>query len=80
LTAAFAQRALQPLGDVLKVKQYKKSGEVPFLLTAELSEIKERGGKELSKRVNGTAHIYIQDEFNNVVGRADVPLSTLCPG
>jgi hypothetical protein len=80
LTASFQQRRLHPVSDALQLRRYKKSGEVPFIVYAELSEIKEQGGRKLAKRVNGTAYIYIQDELNNVVSRANVPLSTLCPG
>lgn len=79
-TAGFAQMRLDPKKDKSKITKYQKSGEVPFRLTCELTETKEYKGKMLSKRVDGTARIYILDSEGKVIDKKSTSLSVLCPG
>lgn len=65
-------------GDKDKSK-YVKSGKIPFKMYAALYEIKESVGKQVRKRQNGTANIFIQDSDGNVVLTKFMSMEKMCP-
>jgi len=79
--ADFQTRKLHPVRDWLRIRKYKESGEVPFIVTANFYEIKEHRGRTLERRITrATAHVYVRDDQGQIVDRQDVALITLCPG
>jgi hypothetical protein len=60
-------------------RKYQKSGEIPFRITAELTELKESKGRILRKRATGTARIAILDIEGKKVISKSMSLAKLCP-
>lgn len=73
--ASFGARKL----DAKQKKKYKKSGKVPYRITASLYEHKESKGKKLSKRLKGTGRFYVLDSEGKVVLKKSMSLAKLCP-
>lgn len=60
-------------------RRYAKKGEIPFRMTAGLYEIREEGGRQVRKRLNGKARFYLTDSEGKVVLKKSAALGTLCP-
>lgn len=57
---------------------FKQTGKVQFILFCALNEVKERSGRVLSQRQNGTAEIRILDSEKKIVASASRPLEKMC--
>ncbi len=79
-TSGFAQLRLDPKKAKSKISKYKASGKVPIRITAELVEMRVYKGKNVSKRANGTARIYVLDTEGKIVLKKSMSLSVMCPG
>ncbi len=60
-------------------KKYEKSGKIPIRITADFVEIKEVGGKEVSKRLGGSIKLCVKDSDGKVLIRKSVPVEKMCP-
>jgi carbon monoxide dehydrogenase subunit G len=60
-------------------RRYAKKGEIPFRMTAGLYEIREEGGRQVQKRLDGKARFYLTDSEGKVVLKKSAALGTLCP-
>lgn len=77
--ASAEQVRLDPVKNRSEYNKFKKSGKIPIRITATLYEMKEQKGKVLSRRLTGTASIYVLDEEQNVVLKESVSLAKMCP-
>jgi hypothetical protein len=60
-------------------KKFEKSGKIPIRITAELLDVKQVNGKNMSKRLPGTARFFITDPDGKVVITESGSLDKMCP-
>lgn len=75
----FTASVNQPKLSEADKKRLVKSKKTPIRITADLIEMKPAGGKTLTKRLNGTAYLYLVDSDGKVVLTQSVALEKMCP-
>ena len=77
--AHVARQYLCPKKDKSALGKYKRSGKVPFRVTADMIEAKKSGRKMIPQRLSGTVRIYVLDSEGKLVLKKTSSLAKLCP-
>lgn len=78
-TYVFTASFTSPEIDEATRKKLQRQKKIPIRIVCELDENRTRMGKQVSKRVDGTAHFYVVDPEGKVVIKKTMSLDKLCP-